>query len=55
MSSLIKKINRLISKGTYVLYLIFLMDLPSLIKERKTDVLETSISSERKFEETHYF
>ena len=48
MSSLIKEINRLINKEMYVLVLdIFNGFL-------KTEVLKTSILSERKFEDTHY-
>ena len=47
MSSLIKEINRLISKGIYVL----LFDIFDGFV--KTDVLKTSILSERKFEDMH--
>ena len=48
MSSLIKAINGLISKGVYVLLLdIFNGSL-------KTDVFKTSILLERKFEDMHY-
>ena len=65
MSSLIKEISRLISKGMYVLLFdIFNGCSCSSIKEinwyvrhlllRKTDILKTSILSERKFEEMHY-
>ena len=48
MSSLIKEINRLVSKGVYVLsFDIFNGYL-------KTDVLKTLILSERKSEDMHY-
>ena len=48
MSSLIKEINGLISKGMYVL----LFDIFNGFL--KTDVLKTSILSERKSEDMHY-
>ena len=48
MFSLIKEINRLISKGMYALS----FDIFNALL--KTDVLKTSILSERKFENMHY-
>ena len=48
MSSLIKEINRLVSKGVYVL----LFDIFN--GYLKTDVLKTLILSERKSEDMHY-
>ena len=61
MSNLIKEINRLISKEIYVLLFdVFngcLVQINRYVKHlllRKTDVLKTSILSERKFEDMHY-
>ena len=45
---LVKEINRLISKGMYVL----VFDISNGFL--KTDILKTSILSERKFEDMHY-
>ena len=65
MSSLIKDINRLISKGIYVLLidifngcsLVLIKEINRYVKHfllRKTDILKTSVFSERKFEEMSY-
>ena len=63
VSSLIKEISRLISKGIYVLlFYIFnrcsIKEINRYVKHlllRKTDVLKTSILSERKLEECTSF
>ena len=49
MSSLIKEINRIVSKECVLSFDIF-----NGCSLRKTDVLKTSILSEIKFEEVHY-
>ena len=57
MSSLIQEINTLISKGMYVLLFGVFKEINKYVKHlliRKTDVLKTSILSERKFENMHY-